>query len=75
VRARRRFFERSAADQSADLGTIARRIEARDRQDETRPIDPLRKADDAVLIDTSDMPLGSVLELMTKVVAECRSPG
>lgn len=75
VRARRRFFERSAADGSADMGVIARRIEARDRQDETRPIDPLRKADDAVVIDTSDLPPDAVLEHMKKVVAECRTTG
>ena len=75
VRARRRFFERAAADQSADLAEIACRIEARDRQDETRPIDPLKQAADAVRIDTSDMPIESVLELMKKVVAECRTPG
>lgn len=72
VRARRRFFERAKADESADLGEIARRIAARDRQDETRPLDPLKQADDAVRIDTSDLPIESVLELMKKVVAECR---
>ncbi len=72
VRARRRFFERAKADESADLGTIARRIAERDRQDETRPIDPLKKADDAIVIDTSDVPLEVVLERMKKVVAECR---
>ena len=67
--------ERAAADRSADLAEIARRIEARDRQDETRPIDPLKQAADAVRIDTSDMPIESVLELMKKVGAECRTPG
>ena len=72
VRARRRFFERAAADESADLGTIARRIEARDRQDETRPLDPLKRADDADLIDTSDMTAESVLAHMLKVVSEVR---
>jgi cytidylate kinase len=72
VRARRRFFERAKADESADVGVIARRITERDRQDETRPIDPLKKADDAIVIDTSDVPLYVVLERMKKVVAECR---
>jgi cytidylate kinase len=75
VRARRRFFERATADGSADMGVIARRIEARDRQDETRPLDPLKQAADAVRIDTSEMSLESVLELMKKVVAECRTRG
>jgi cytidylate kinase len=68
-------MERAKADDSADLNTIARRIADRDRQDETRPIDPLRRADDAVVIDTSDLPPAVVLEHMKKVVAECRSPG
>jgi CMP/dCMP kinase len=69
VRARRRFFERAKADESADMGTIARRIADRDRQDETRPIDPLKKAADAVLVDTSELPLEIVLERMKQVVA------
>lgn len=75
VRARRRFSERAKADESADMATIARRIAERDRQDETRPIDPLRKADDATVIDTSAVTLESVLEHMKKVVAECRTRG
>lgn len=75
VRARRRFFERATADASADLSEIARRIEARDRQDETRPLDPLKRAADADLIDTSDMTPDSVLEHMKKVVAACRTRG
>ncbi len=72
VRARRRFFERATGDGSADLSEIARRIEARDRQDETRPLDPLKKADDAVLIDTSDVTPESVHAHMMKVVGEVR---
>ena len=75
VRAWRRFLERSRADDSADLSTITRRIEARDRQDETRPLDPLRPAPDAVTVDTSDTPPDAVLRLLLKKVAECRTPG
>ncbi len=75
VRARRRFFERATGDGSADLSEIARRIAARDRQDESRPLDPLKKADDADRIDTSDMTPESVLAHMMKVVAECRTRG
>ena len=75
VRARRRFFERAAADESADLKTIAARIKARDEQDENRPLDPLKPAPDAVRIDTSDLTEQAVLELLLTKVAECRTTG
>jgi cytidylate kinase len=76
VRARRRFVERAAGGtDSADLRTIAARIEARDRQDETRPLDPLRPAADAITVDTSDLTADAVLALLSNKVAECRTRG
>jgi cytidylate kinase len=72
VRAKRRHEELVSKGEPADFAEIVKRIADRDRQDETRPIDPLKKADDAVVIDSSEMPLGAVLAHMTKVVAECR---
>lgn len=75
VRAKRRYEELVAKGEAADFADIARRISDRDRQDETRPIDPLKRAADAVVIDSSDLPLTAVLELMNKVVAACRTRG
>jgi cytidylate kinase len=63
-----------ARDPQAFAGLV-RQIADRDRQDEERPIDPLRKAPDAVVIDTSDLSINEVLTRMVEVVDRCRSLG
>jgi cytidylate kinase len=75
VRATRRLRELRDRNLPADADDIRRQIEARDRQDETRAIDPLRKADDAIEIDTSHMTADQVLQAMVEVVRQCRSKG
>ncbi len=55
VRAQRRFDELKAKGQDADFADILRNVEERDRQDSTRAVSPLRKADDAIILDNSDM--------------------
>lgn len=75
VRAARRLQELRDRNLPADADDIRRQIEARDRQDETRAIDPLRKADDAIEIDTSHMTADQVLQAMVEVVRQCRSKG
>ena len=75
TRARRRA-EQDGIDpdrQSADFTELVKQIAARDRQDEQRPIDPLKQAEDAVVIDTSDLSLNEVLTRMVEVVDQCRS--
>ncbi|MCU0702818.1 MAG: (d)CMP kinase [Fimbriiglobus sp.] len=72
VRAKRRYDQLVKDRADADLAKIAEQIALRDHQDETRPIDPLKKADDAEPIDTSNDPLDVTLERMRKVVGECR---
>lgn len=52
---------------------LVAQISARDRQDEQRSIDPLRRADDAVLIDTSHITPDAVVARMLEVVDRCRS--
>lgn len=74
VRADRRCRQLQAADRDA----ILQQILARDRQDETRAIDPLAKAADAVEIDTSHLTLDEVVEHLWHLVAQSRlkaSPG
>jgi cytidylate kinase len=74
TRARRRAWQ-EGIDPDADPVALARfvsLIEARDRQDETRAIDPLRRADDAVTVDTSAEPPAAVVARMLEVVARCR---
>jgi cytidylate kinase len=55
VRARRRCDELAQKGQKADFERVLQDVIARDRQDSTRAIDPLRPAEDAVVIDTTEM--------------------
>ena len=55
VRAKRRFLELMEKIGTANLEEIEAQIRERDHRDMTRPIAPLKQADDAVLVDTSDM--------------------
>ena len=55
VRAKRRFDELVAKGESCDYEEILKGVKERDHADETRPISPLKPADDAVILDTSVM--------------------
>ena len=57
-----------------DMDALRRRVELRDRDDKSRDIDPLRKADDAVEIDTSHLTPDEVLARLLKEVAAWQSP-
>ncbi len=67
VRARRRYDELSEKGISCDLAKIEKDIVLRDRQDMNREIAPLRQAEDAVLIDSSDLTIRQVAD---SVIAE-----
>ena len=54
-RARRRYDELKAAGRAVDLEETQREIEERDKRDSERDVAPLRKADDAMLIDSSSV--------------------
>jgi CMP/dCMP kinase len=69
-RARRRRDELVAAGVRADLDQMRREIEERDRLDSTRTESPLRKADDAVPIDTSDLSIEQQVAIVVKSVKE-----
>ena len=70
VRARRRLLELEQRGQQADFETILRDIEQRDEQDRTRKIAPLRQAEDAVLLDTSELDLQESLQAMLNITRE-----
>lgn len=55
VRARRRYDELRGKGIEATYEQVLADLQARDAQDENRAVDPLRKAEDAVLVDTSNM--------------------
>lgn len=62
VRAKRRYNELIAKGESGDLAEIQKDIEERDLRDMTRAESPLKKADDAVELDSSEMTIEEVTE-------------
>lgn len=70
VRAKRRYEELLAKGQEADLETIKKDIAERDYRDMHREISPLRQAEDAVLVDSSDLTIeesaGAILSLIDR---------
>jgi cytidylate kinase len=68
-RARRRSKELLERGQKVDIEDLVKQIEDRDRQDSTRAIAPLKKADDAMEIDTDNKTIDEVLDEILKFVA------
>ena len=62
VRAKRRYDELAAKGEICDLQKIKADIEERDYRDMHREHSPLRRAEDAVLVDSSDMTVEEVIE-------------
>lgn len=62
TRAKRRYDELMAKGERCDLDEIARDIKERDFRDMNRETAPLKKAEDTVLIDSSDMTIEEVVE-------------
>ena len=60
-RAKRRFDELTAKGVEADYDQIAKDIEERDYRDSHREISPLKQADDAILVDSSEMTIDEVV--------------
>ena len=68
VRAERRFKELEEKGLKADLAEIAKDIAERDYRDMHRETSPLKEAEDAVLVDTSDMTIPEVIERILGIV-------
>ena len=69
-RARRRYKEMVEKGQQVELAQLQEDIAARDKQDSERAISPLRQADDALLLDTSDMSIAQVTDKILQLVQE-----
>lgn len=69
TRAGRRFLELQEKGVKCDLDEIEKDIIERDYRDMHREISPLRQAEDAVLVDSSDMTIEEVVE---RIIALCR---
>ena len=66
-RARRRYKELIEKGQEADFDTVLKEINERDYNDTHRDVNPLRKAEDAIEIDTTGL---SIEEVISKIKAE-----
>ena len=66
TRAKRRYDELVEKGQTCDLKEIEKDIEDRDYRDMNREVSPLSQADDAVLVDSSDM---TIDEVVTKIIS------
>ena len=67
ARAGRRYKELMEKGESPVLEEIAKDIEERDYRDMHREVSPLRQAEDAVLLDTSSMGIGEVVEAILRI--------
>jgi cytidylate kinase len=67
-RARRRVADLRAAGEAADASDVQAAIERRDAEDEARPVGPLRKAADAIEVDTTDLSIEQVVDKLAEIV-------
>lgn len=70
VRAKRRFDELTAKGEAADLDKIEADIIERDHRDMTRELNPLKQAEDAVLVDSSDMTIDEVVARLEEIIEQ-----
>ncbi|MDE2180169.1 MAG: (d)CMP kinase [candidate division NC10 bacterium] len=68
VRTKRRYLETQAAGATRKMDELAEEITLRDARDMGRRASPLRKADEAVTIDTSDLPVSQVVDAMEEEI-------
>ena len=74
VRAARRAAELLAKGEGVDEATVLAALLERDERDSTRTVAPLRKADDAVEVDTSELTLDEVVDAVVAIVRERTAP-
>ena len=70
VRAQRRYDELIAKGEEVSFEEIFENLKARDKADSTRTVAPLRKADDAVLLDNSEMTVDGQFQFALKLVQD-----
>ncbi len=74
VRAARRAAELLAKGEDVDEATVLAALLERDERDSTRTVAPLRKADDAVEVDTSELTLDEVVDAVVAIARERTAP-
>lgn len=70
-RARRRYEERLQRGERADYGAILTSMRQRDHIDSTRPVAPLRPAEDAILLQSDGLDADQVLAQVKELVFQC----
>lgn len=70
VRAKRRHAELLAKCEEADIAQIEADIIERDYRDMTRELNPLTQAEDAVLVDSSDMTIDEVVACIEEIIVK-----
>ena len=70
VRAKRRYDELMAKGEECDIAKIQADIEERDYRDMHREQSPLKQAEDAILVDTSDMTIEEVIAHIINICEE-----
>jgi cytidylate kinase len=67
-RTRRRWEEEKARGRNVSIEEIRLELEERDKRDRERAATPLKKAADAILIDTSDLPFDRVVQRALEII-------
>lgn len=75
VRAERRLDELLSKGKSAELGEVIDEVKERDRRDSERPVAPLRRAEDAIVIDSSRLSIEDVIDKMAAIVKSTEKAG
>ncbi|MCP4784431.1 MAG: (d)CMP kinase [Fuerstiella sp.] len=70
ARARRRHRELIGSGSNLTLSTVRTQLQQRDARDENRVHAPMKPADDAVILDTSDMSIAQVVEAVATLVEQ-----
>ena len=70
VRARRRAEEMAAKGEKTDIEVVLKNLQERDYIDSHRDTSPLTKADDAIVLDNSDMTMEDQLEWIKKIISD-----
>jgi len=70
VRGERRYRELAAKGEQATLLEVSEQLIARDRNDQDRELAPMKPAADAILIDSTELKVEEVVELMVHLIEE-----
>ena len=71
-RARRRFLELQKKGSQETFEQVLEEVKKRDEQDMNRPVEPLRQAEDAVLVDSTNLSFDEVVDAILSIVEEKR---